>query len=280
MPEPVCPLCKGARYVLDRSQERSLARVCGCNERCQSCEGTGRIHLTKDGYSYVKPCACRSIGQRVVRFNQARLPARCGLSFDEFLPENDVQAMAREAARTTAYRYRPDSPSKGFIVSGPVGSGKTHLLCATLRHLTLELGVEARYVEISFLFAEIRDGFSKNRSGLDAIGPLVATDVLAIDELGKGRGSPFELDTLDELIARRYNAGKTTLFATNYSLAPERGRQRGSPYPPDDQPGEKALDLLLRERVGERIYSRLQEMCHSIQFPATTPDHRRKEALR
>ena len=56
--------------------------------------------------------------------------------------------------------------------------------------------------------------------GQAIIGPLSEVDVLAIDELGKGRGSPFELDTMDELIARRYNAGRTTLFATNYSLDP------------------------------------------------------------
>jgi DNA replication protein DnaC len=251
-----------------------VAQACGCNAECATCEGTGRIHLVKDGYSYVKPCDCRSITARVLRFNQARLPARCGLSFDEFLPVQDEQEKALMVAKTTAHRYRPDAPSKGFIVSGPVGSGKTHLLCATLRHLTLELGIPAKYVEISFLFAEIRDGFSKKKSGLDAIQPLIDTEVLAIDELGKGRGSPFELDTLDELIARRYNAGKTTLFATNYSLSADRPRSGGY-VDPADRMGDRPADLLLRERVGERIYSRLQEMCHSIQFPPTTPDHRR-----
>ena len=32
---------------------------------------------------------------------------------------------------------------------------------------------------------------------------------------------------------------------------------------------------LLRERVGERIYSRLMEMCEFVEFPAGTVDHRR-----
>ena len=34
------------------------------------------------------------------------------------------------------------------------------------------------------------------------------------------------METLDELIARRYNAHRTTLFATNYSLEPERKATR------------------------------------------------------
>ncbi len=108
------------------------------------------------------------------------------------------------------------------MLSGPVGTGKTHLLAATLAHLVLEVGVQARYVEISLLYATIRRGFQEGKSGGEIIGPLSEVEVLAIDELGKGRGSPFEMETMDELIARRYNAHRTTLFATNYSLESER----------------------------------------------------------
>jgi DNA replication protein DnaC len=274
-PKSTCPECKGDRYVIGSSGERSVARVCRCNQECSVCGGAGRIFVEQGGYSYAQPCTCRSIAHRVERFNQARLPARCGLSFEDFLPENPEQETAHNVAKTTAYRYRADDPSRGFVVAGPVGSGKTHLLCATLRHLTLEMGVAARYVEVSFLFSEIRKGFSENRSGLDAILPLVHTDVLAIDELGKGRGSPFELDTLDELIARRYNANRTTLFATNCILdEAERGGyvEHNERTVAKEQPSE----LLLRNRVGERIWSRLHEMCHRFQLPLGTPDHRRK----
>ncbi|MGI5862243.1 MAG: ATP-binding protein [Myxococcales bacterium] len=267
-----CPECGGARYLIERRGELRVARACRCNDTCARCGGTGRIHVEKDGYSFVQVCSCRAIAQRLAHFNQAGLPARCGLSFDEFLPQNHAQEEARAVAYTTAMRYRPEEPTKGFVVAGPVGTGKTHLLCATLGYLTLELGVSARYVEVSFLFSEIRKGFSENRSGLDAIQPLVDADVLAIDELGKGRQSPFELDTLDELIARRYNTNRTTLFATNFSLQPEDPRAKGY-----HDPAAKLASNLLRDRVGERIYSRLHEMCHLLQFPPETPDFRKKD---
>jgi len=272
---PTCPRCKGTRYLIEKTGERSVARLCDCAGECDRCNGTGRLYLERDGYSYAQPCSCRSLALRVARFNHARLPARGGLSFDEFLPFNEEQAKARDAAITTAKRYRPDAPSRGFGVAGPVGTGKTHLLSATLAYLTLEAGVSARYVEASFLFSEIRRGFSENRSGLEAIQPLIDTDVLAIDELGKGRGSAFELDTLDELIARRYNTHRTTLFATNYSLATERPRPKGY-SDPVEQMQERPSETPFREKVGERIYSRLHEMCYLIQFPATTQDYRRR----
>ncbi|HZA49191.1 MAG TPA: DNA replication protein, partial [Myxococcaceae bacterium] len=115
----------------------------------------------------------------------------------------------------------------------------------------------------------------------EIIGPLTEVDVLAIDELGKGRGSQFEMETMDELIARRYNAGKTTLFATNYGLLPEhkntgsRGAPAGYRNTAAEAKGAGREPELLRERVGERIYSRLCEMCDFIEMPLDTPDHRR-----
>ena len=155
-----------------------------------------------------------------------------------------------------------------------MGTGKTHLLAAALGHLLLEAGVEARYVEISLLYATIRRGFSEGKSGGEIIGPLAEVEVLAIDELGKGRGSAFELETMDELIARRYNAGRTTLFGTNYSLAPARHGAKGAKSSEDLKAAAKESDLL-RDRVGERIYSRLCEMCEFCTLPLDTPDHRR-----
>ncbi len=155
-----------------------------------------------------------------------------------------------------------------------MGTGKTHLLIAALGHLLLEVGVEARYIEISLLYATIRRGFQQGKSGGEIIGPLSEVELLAIDELGKGRGSPFEMETLDELIARRYNAGRTTLFGTNYSLAPP-PKQAAQAFTSQDLKDAGKDSRLLCDRVGDRIYSRLCEMSEFVQLPAGMPDHRR-----
>lgn len=272
-----CPLCKDSRYLVERQGERAVAKVCGCNETCSACDGTGRQMVEDKGYTFVKPCACQSVRQRVAVFNQARIPARAGgFTFENFVPESEEQVRARSVAETTAKMYRPGLPSKGFILAGDVGTGKTHLLCATLRHLTLELGIPSRYVEFSFLMAEIKAGFERGRSSLDIIAPLVGLPILAIDEIGKGRGTPFEMDTLDELIARRYNTQSTTLFATNLSLEKHvRGRidDRGMRDPLEH---DSMMQRLLVTKVGERIYSRLFEMCHAIAYPpGSVKDHRK-----
>jgi DNA replication protein DnaC len=197
-------------------------------------------------------------------------------SFESFRPSNAEQARAQQVAREFALKY---PQSRGYILSGPVGTGKTHLLSATLKHLALEVGARVAYVEISLLYAQIRRGFQDGRSGGEIIQPLSQVDVLAIDELGKGRGSAFELDTLDELIARRYNAGRVTLFATNYSLkSPEDRAQRGYVSTEAMVDATKESKLLC-DRVGDRIYSRLCEMCEFVEFPSSTADQRRTRSI-
>jgi DNA replication protein DnaC len=97
--------------------------------------------------------------------------------------------------------------------------------------------------------------------------PLVEIPVLVIDELGKGRGSEWELSVLDELISKRYNAQRTTVFTSNF--APE------DPSGDSSQPGSVSEEKVV-DRVGVRIYSRLMEMCEPVRLQG--PDYRRKLA--
>ena len=75
------------------------------------------------------------------------------------------------------------------------------------------------------------------------------------DELGKNRRTDWELGVIDELIGRRYNAMGCTLATTNYPP----GRASGA------APPNAAVDLrftqTLGDCVGQRVYSRLLEMC-------------------
>lgn len=268
--------CEVSGFSIERQDGVARATVTQRVDGCVDCNGTGllRTQVKENGrvYDVASPCPRARMERRVALFNDARVPAvHAQSTFDSYKPANAEQAQALKVAKDFALGW----PSKrGFGLSGPVGTGKTHLLAAVLSHLTLQHGVACGYVEISLLFAQIRRGFQEGKSGGEIIGPLAQLHVLAIDELGKGRGTPFELDTLDELIARRYNAGRITLFGTNYSLKPPEGKRSG--VLTTDALLESAKESkLLCDRVGDRIYSRLCELCDFVEFPPQSPDQRR-----
>ena len=267
-----CIDCHDSGYLIDRTSESCVASACACKAHCPLCDGRGFLYEKQDGYEVVRECQCRIRPRQLQLFNEARIPARCDGTFDDFKALSQKMELAKITAIATAHEYRREHPSRGFVISGPVGTGKTHLLCATIHWLTLEAGFSARYVEISFLYSEIRNGFSRGQSVLDALQPLISPDVLAIDELGRGRCSEFELETIDELIARRYNTRKTTIFATNYLLT-KKASAGGYRDPAQAQASHCLID-----RIGERSWSRLNEMCHLIELPQETSDYRLNKA--
>lgn len=286
----VCGECRGRTYVIERRGDRAHARVCACSAQCTLCDGRGYAYEVQEKtfsakvgpkrYEVLVPCVCAHRAKKLAKFNEVGLPGVVAhADFDNYQPAVPEQGLALSVARDFALSSTKTKISKGFILSGPVGSGKTHLLGAALKYLVLEVGVQAKYVEISLLYATIRNGFQQGKSGGEIIGPMSEVDVLAIDELGNGRGSQFELETLDELIARRYNAGLTTLFATNYSLESEKKNLRttstGHHATEDLKTAVRESELLLRDRVKERIYSRLCQMCTFVELPKETPDQRR-----
>ncbi len=270
--ESVCPECGGTGYVVEQVLgQAARARRCTCQSACPRCGESGYMLVPSGGSTVAQPCACRHLDERLKIFNQIGIPpAIASASFDSFKGWSPDHAKAKTVAEDFARKFRKDAPTKGFLLYGRPGAGKTHLLAATLRWLALEKGVGSRYVEFILLLSDMKAGFSENRSHMDILKPLLYVPVLAIDELGKERGTEWERSMLDELISRRFNSGLATLFATNYFL-----EERESPV--KERPGSRfdtrskdfgrdAEAMTLPKRVGDRIYSRLNEMCTFVKL--------------
>jgi DNA replication protein DnaC len=248
-------------------------------QRCTMCEGQATETFYDDrGYRFVRPCAGLQLDRRIERFNRALIPARyC----DACLEHTDIhhEQIAVIVSILDDYLHKFTPGDQGFVFMGEVGSGKTHLMTACLRYLTLELGVYCRFVEFSHLLGELRDLYNQNRSEAELLTPLVRIPVLAIDELGKGRGSEFEQRIIDELISRRYNeSGLTTFFTTNYypgdappsASAHHHGAHHGAHHDGLHRAESRAAHRVrqeLTDRIGERVASRIFDMCDFISMP-------------
>ncbi|MEL6347523.1 MAG: ATP-binding protein [Myxococcota bacterium] len=271
--DPACSRCHGLGYVVTPQGEFAQAAVCDCVPHCLRCGGSGRITITRGDDIVVGRCRCQMLPDRIRLFNRANIPARhANSSFMSFDKSADGVMPGFFAAMSWVQDFSPGEENQGMIFWGSVGRGKTHLLIATLRQLVFEHGVAVRFVEFSRLLSILKEGYSAGRSDTPVLEDLSQVPVLGIDEIGKGRLSEWELTIIDEVVSRRYNAMSCILGSTNYSPAVPSGN------PPANLAVAEFEKQTLGDRVGHRVFSRLQQMCIFVQ--ARGNDYRLVEGRR
>lgn len=254
-----CSTCSGRGYVVRPRGEYAAAVLCECVGRCPSCQDTGWVSANDDPRGPKTRCTCQLVHRRRHLFDQAHIPARHAEStLSSFQIQGPSHQIAIAAAMGFLQNFRPDAPSRGLILYGEVGRGKTHLLCAIVRELVLEHGVSARFTEFSHLVADLKVAFERGAGAADVLSQNVSVDVLAIDELGKGRNTEFEGTVVDEVVSRRYNANTTMLGTTNYEPGPSTGHVTANL----SRPGNTRPRLV--DRLGDRVYSRIEDMCDFV----------------
>ncbi len=252
-----CKKCHNQGYFITNENEYSYAKICSCVENCKHCSGKGYISYTNENnYEVLGKCpACSLVRSNIKKYNLTRIPSKFSeiLMVDTYIPKSVDQQNALKYVKDSFIKHYPNE--KGFLLMGPSGVGKTHLAIGALSELTLERGISCMFKDFFLLLAELRQAYSEGTSENDILRPLIDAEVLVIDEMGKGKSNEWEKNILDQLIANRYNSSKITLITTNY---PSKNYS--------DKLSEKGEHL--EERIGERIFSRLNEMCYFLYIEA------------
>jgi DNA replication protein DnaC len=232
------------------------------------CDGSGFV--VDEVTNTASDCRCRAsrIARRRAASLEGRIPKRYrGASFDRppvlGMPEPVVSAV-RGYVRNLSARVEE---GRGMWLVGDVGTGKT-TLAMIVSGAALEAGYTVAIYSLPRLLNLIRDEVGAEGSLLDLLDRLSSVDLLHIDDLGAQHTTPWRLEQLYSIVDARYQAGRPILATTNLmpsELAKQMGQQILTTVT-DDGKGQTSEERRVvsndaSEVVGERIVSRLIEMC-------------------
>ena len=264
----ICPQCRGSHFLLINHSGNVQGELCSCF-KCPECEGRGHVYIEDEtGISSLRECVCAELVHRLKKVGEAGIPGKFATTkLETYQPIHDSQKFAKRQAEDFVQDF--GTSQQGLLFMGRPGLGKTHLAVSViLKMLILDKKADCKFVDFFQLLSDIRFGYSQDLSEQAIINPYVAAPILLIDELAKGRNTEWELTMLDQIISSRYNAAdKITLFTTNYSdQTPHPGRSEKKDSHKDFSSGHALAEESLQDKVGERIYSRLAEMCRFIKL--------------
>ncbi len=234
---------------------------------CPICEGVGLVRVVDVAGRWVsRPCECQQLERDNKRLAAARIPRGywdCTLDgYDTTFPGADPsQAWALKTARSFVDAYPVDTAGKGLLFIGSLGTGKTHLAVGVLRRLVQERGARGIFCDYGALIKDIQKSYnpSINITEAEILDPVLTAEVLVLDDLGAQKPTDWVWDNIALILNTRYNDKLTTIVTTNYPDLPPAGGELS-----DAQ--RAARELTLGDRIGERIRSRLAEMCVRVEM--------------
>jgi DNA replication protein DnaC len=232
-------------------------------EVCPLCAGSGWRVVPAAPERGVTRCDCQLRARADAMYAAARIPKRyehCELSNYEFEGSQLHLAPARMAACRFVEEYPVDKT--GLLLVGTIGTGKTHLAVGIAKSLIREKGIPCLFYDYRELLKEIQNSYNSSvqTTELALLKPVFDAEVLVLDELGAVRPSEWVWDTVSLILNTRYNDNRTTIITTNFSDEPAAAVARSL------SPSRAARDEALGDRIGERMRSRLHEMCRIVRM--------------
>jgi DNA replication protein DnaC len=235
------------------------------SEVCTICGGSGLRIMQEGDRRFVKDCVCR-VQRRAERMvGRAHIPRRyehCSLeNYDTDLPySHRSQVLARLTAKKFIEGYPLETGGRGLLITGSIGVGKTHLAVGILQALVAERGAKGLFYDYRDLLKQVQNSYNSKVAAteLEILAPVFDAEVLVLDELGASKPTDWVWDTVAHILNTRYNDRRTTIITTNYANA----------APLASEGGTRAMvrEETLGDRIGERMRSRLQEMCVLVEM--------------
>lgn len=212
-----CPVCDDARWLnVDApigSPEFGTVVPCECQERVWGAHTTRRLR----DYSDLGPLE--------------------RMTFEAMEPtgrEGFVDPPSFRRARDAAQTYSHD-PMGWLIISGPSGTGKTHMAAAIANRLVAD-GKPAKFVSVPDLLDHMRATFERGNDDGDSGGDdfvglfnhIIEAPMLVLDDLGVQSPTRWAEEKIDQVLSHRYARRLPTVLTTSLTVEqmPDRLRTR------------------------------------------------------
>lgn len=167
-------------------------------------------------------------------------------TFTTYRATNSDMTQALETCRAYADNFGEHfQAGRNLLLTGNVGTGKTHLACSIVRQV---IGLNA--VAVITTAAEIIRVFKRSMvrdSGYtegDVIDELASFDLLVVDEVGAQAGTQYELAVLHEVIDKRYQLVRPTVLVSNLPATSKQDTEGRNTPSLEQYIGARALDRL------------------------------------
>ena len=219
-------------------------------EVCPKCFGAGVVVEEENGVRRGRVCDCQRVRATRRRVSAAGITDRyreCSLANFDIVQGFTHESVIRAKRFAESFVDNYPAVDAGLLFMGGVGVGKTHLASGVIQELILKKGATCRWCDFSDLLAEVKKRYAGSAFDEYAIlEPLVAAEILLIDDLGSMKIRDWTLDFLSYVINQRYVNRRLLIATTNYL----------------DEPA--GAEETLADRIGPRLRSRLLEMCKTV----------------
>lgn len=207
-----CPMCKGAGYyTLDVPIEHPDFGVlipCQCKRlewenRAKARQKSVMDHLANE-FGSLAHCTLDN-------FDILR-PLGMPLEWSGRVWSIEHQRTALENAYVAMHEYL-EEPGGWCFLTGPCGSGKSHL-AAAVAHVLARQGWQVGYASVPSMLDFVRNGF-QNQSSQQRIEALQDVDFLVLDDVGTEHLTSWAEETLFRIINHRYLYQSATFFTSN-----------------------------------------------------------------
>ena len=234
---------------------------------CELCEGAGlRVVERPGGVRVAEPCVCRANRRAQRMIEQARIPQRyMHCTLEDYIPNyagnNPSLNNALVKARNFVKAFPFETGGNGLLLTGSIGVGKTHLAVGMLQALITERGAKGLFYDYRDLLKQVQNSYNRSVdvTELEILKPVFEAEVLVLDELGANKPTDWVWDTVAHILNTRYNDRRTTIITTNYANQPPLGSDLNATR-------QVMREETLGDRIGERMRSRLQEMCVVVEM--------------